>query len=40
MLISKFCNDNIESVIQKVEIHYNFIFPVEYREFLLKYKRN
>lgn len=37
MLISKFCNDSIESVIQKMEIHYNFFFPVEYRAFLLKY---
>ena len=33
MLISKFCNDSIESVIQKIEIHYNFFFPVEYSIF-------
>lgn len=37
MLISKFDNSNIEEHIKEFESKYNFTFPKQYREFLLKY---
>ena len=37
MLISKFDNTNIESHIKEFEEKYNFKFPKQYRDFLLKY---
>lgn len=37
MLISKFDNLNIESLIREFETRYSFSFPDEYRKFLLKY---
>lgn len=37
MLISKFCTDDIEHCVQKFEREYKFMFPEEYKRFLLRY---
>lgn len=37
MLISKFDNSNINIYLDELEKKYNFIFPEEYKNFLLKY---
>ncbi|MCI8575918.1 MAG: SMI1/KNR4 family protein [Bacilli bacterium] len=37
MLISRFENYDVENEISKVESHYSFVFPQQYKDFLLKY---